>query len=170
MMRAGDWRARKWNAWEGKLAEPYEIVWAEATRLLARQEANLDTTRVRALGVLTAGGLVTGVLGAQQDSALWAKLLALACLALSAALAVWIHRPIEVTFSHDLAPMLARVELSGEIPLSSLVVTYNWAHDLDQYRKDNAPRIKRLVTVYSYMCVLLGLEILASVAAVAFGR
>jgi hypothetical protein len=152
------------------VAEPHEIVWSEATRLLTRQEAGLDTLRVRALGVLTAGGLITGVLGAQKDSALWATLVALACLAASAGLAVWIHRPIEVNFSHDLGPMIQRVENSDREALSSLDVAFNWAHDLDEYRKDNAPKIARLVTVYSWMCALLGVEILASVTAVALAR
>jgi hypothetical protein len=152
------------------VAEPYEIVWSEATRLLARQEASLDTLRVRALGVLSAGGLITGILGAQKGSATWATLVALTCLALSAGLTVWIQWPSRFDFSHDLAPMIQRIEVSGQEPLSSLDVTYNWARDLDENRKVNARKLRVLVNVYTCMCAFLGMEIVASVAAVALSR
>lgn len=149
------------------MAEPSELVWSEATRLLARQEADLDTLRTRALAVLSAGALIIGVLGTQAYAVRWAIVVALALLAISAGVAMWILWPTEFEFSHDLGPVLERIE-KGDPPLTALDVAYSFAYDLDRFRKRNKEKIDKLATRYIVMCALFGLEILISVASIAF--
>ncbi len=148
------------------MPEPYELVWAESARLLARQEASLDTLRVRALGVLSAGGIITGIFGAREEAAPWAVWVALASLALSAMLTVWICWPRSFDFAHEIDPMLERVRHQDVEEVSALDVAYNWARDLNDSHKDNEPKLARLVNAYTAMCFLLAVEVVAAVGAV----
>jgi hypothetical protein len=150
------------------VAERHEIVFGEATRLLARQEANLDTLRVRSLGVLTAGGVIAGLAGVSSGQRVTPPsglvFFALIVLAFMAALAVWIQWPADFDFSHDIRPMITRVHDEPN-SLRSLDVAHHWAQTLDDNRKGNKDKIDRRMRAFTYMCVGLGLEVLAVVAA-----
>src|SRR4051794_34685789 len=112
------------------MAEHYEIIFGEATRLMARQEANLDHLRVRSLGVLSAGGLIAGLAGAsggQQVRPAGASIVALIALTFMAVTALWIQWPGEWDFSLDIKPMIERVRVEDKVPLEARDVAYNWA-------------------------------------------
>lgn len=149
------------------MAEPYEIVFGEAARLLARQEADFDTLRVRSLGVLSAGGLIAGLVGVtsqrnvQPSGVVFFALIVLACMV---ALAVWIQWPSDFDFSHDIGPIVDRLR-DEQGKLSSFDIAYNWARTLDDNRKRNRARINPRFRAFTFMCAGLGLEVLAVVSA-----
>lgn len=148
------------------MAEPHEIVFEEATRLLARQEANLDALRVRSLGVLTAAGVIAGLAGVTSQTTVPTSglvIFALIVLAFMTALTVWIQWPADFDFSHDIGPMIDRVEKDRE--LRSLDVAHHWAKTLDENRKMNKAKIDKRVLAFTFSCAGLGLEVLAVVAA-----
>ncbi len=142
-----------------------QLIWDEARRLLARQEADLDTTRTRALSLLSAGGLIGGLFGARLSMgqlSSWSTgwvVIALILFSLSAVITVCIQWPRKWAFSHDLDPWIDDLRQGKAVPLRD--ATYNLSRDLNQYRKDNRSKLRPLSYGLAALTALLALQVIA---------
>jgi hypothetical protein len=142
-----------------------DFVVAETTRLLARQEASLDNIRSRAVAMLSVGALVAGLFGGHVLAARavgWraaVEVVALALFGVTAVLVVMTERPQDFDFGHD--PTQWIDELREGRGVDATDWAYNVSRDLNKYRKHNAPKIKRLAGMYTAICFLVGLQVLA---------
>ncbi len=154
------------------MENPGVIVWDEAKRLIARQEASLDTLRTRSLGVLTAGGVVAAVFVALNGRVTHHPLfrltlsVAAACALLCcAAFYAWIQRPVKFDFAHDLTMWIEAVR---ERKITDEELTYNLSNHMEGRRQDNSPKIERLHEAFAWMCGAFAVEVVFWVAASLF--
>ena len=132
--------------------EVHGFVWDEAKRLLARQEANVDGLRIRALGLLTAGGVIAALFAGHakyhgwQD---WPIGVAVAAFCVMAGLALWVQLPQKFTFSHDLESWVGNMRRGEVVPISE--AASNLSRDLNDYRKANRPKVQRIATAVTLM-------------------
>jgi hypothetical protein len=134
----------------------------EARRLLIRQEADLDTLRVRAVTMLTVAAVLAGLFAPRISThdhwraALVA--LSLVMFAATAGLVVFIQWPRAMYFHHDLTSWIEEWAAGTEPVHSELA--YNWSRDFIKSRKDNAEIINRLQWCFTLACALVGMQVL----------
>lgn len=150
--------------------ETGELIWDEAKRLLGRQEGNLDGLRVRALGVLSAAGIVGAVFAApgaaNGSSPTWHRYLVLAAagaFVLLAACSIYIQWPRKFDFSNSIDRWLEDLRTDGTLTPTDWY--YNKSRDLNNFRAQNRTSIDRLATVLQVMCLLLAVQVAALVLA-----
>ncbi len=145
--------------------ETGELIWEEAKRLLARQEAGLDALHTKAFGLLSVSGIIAGLFAGQVltgpmgTGRTVAVGVALVSFAISAALVLYIQWPRKFDFSHDLDDWIKELE-AGQ-PASMEEATYNLSRDLNSYRKRNQAKINDLYAWFSWTCVALAVQTLA---------
>ncbi len=142
-----------------------ELIWEEAKRLLARQEASLDALHTKAFGLLSVSGIVAGLFAGQvlagpmSGGRLVATGFALVAFAIGAGLVLYIQWPRTFDFSHDLDQWIKELE-TGQ-PAPTIEATSNLSRDLNKYRKNNQPQITKLFDMLSWTCVALAVQVLA---------
>lgn len=142
-----------------------ELIWEEAKRLLARQEASLDALHTKAFGLLSVSGIVAGLFagqvltGSMSTGRTIATGFALLAFAVGAGFVLYIQWPRKFDFSHDLDQWVKELETGSPAPSSE--ATYNLSRDLNDYRKKNQPKITELFDVLSWTCIALAVQVLA---------
>ncbi|MDP9397532.1 MAG: hypothetical protein M3P96_06765 [Actinomycetota bacterium] len=141
-----------------------ELVLEEARRLLARQEANLDGLRTRAAAMLSVAALAGGLFGGRSTGdrsalATGGVVVALVLFVVTAALLLWVQRPREFTFSHDLSDWIN--DLREGRPVDATEFAYNISRDLNDYRQQNKTKIDHLACCYLWICGLVALQVVA---------
>ncbi len=145
--------------------ETGELIWEEAKRLLARQEASLDALHTKAFGLLSVSGIIAGLFAGQVLTGPMglgraiAVGTALVSFAAGAALVLYIQWPRKFDFSHDLDDWIKELEAGQPAPLNE--ATYNLSRDLNSFRKKNQGKITDLYGWLSWTCVALAVQILA---------
>jgi hypothetical protein len=140
-----------------------ELIWNETVRLLARQEADLDTLQSKALGVLSSGGVIAGlfsvrlVTGSASTARHVVVVMALSAFAVSAFVCVNIVRPRTWSFSHRIDDLTERMVKGQAMSLKS--VTANLSRDLDLFREKNAPQLKKMQVWLTWACALLAVQV-----------
>jgi hypothetical protein len=139
------------------------LIMDEARRLLDRQEADLDTLRSRVATLLTGSSIVAAVFGATLSDTAdvdCPRTVAFVLFGLTVAMALWIMLPRKWAFSHELTAWLERVRDNDE-PRTEFDIAYNLARSFDDYRKENAPKLRRLQWCFAVACLLLGGQVVA---------
>lgn len=145
--------------------ETGELIWEEAKRLLARQEAALDALHTKAFALLSVSGIVAGLFAGQVltgpmgTGRAVAVGVALTAFVISAALVLYIQWPRRFDFSHDLDDWIKELEAGQPAPMEE--ATYNLSRDLNRYRKTNQVKIDGLHAWFSWTSVALAVQILA---------
>jgi hypothetical protein len=143
--------------------EAATMLWEEERRLLARQEASLDTLRVQAVAILSVASIVAGLFGSHfvtsnpSGFSLGMVVAALAIFAVTALIAVVIISPRTWTFDQDLTDDLAKLGEGEYIKASSLA--YSWADDAEGWRADNHAQLEKLMCYFQWACILTGLQV-----------
>ncbi len=145
--------------------ETGELIWEEAKRLLARQEASLDALHTKAFGLLSVSGIIAGLFAGQVLTGpvgLWRALavgVALVAFAAGGAFVLYIQWPRQFDFSHDLDVWIKQLE-AGQ-PASLDEATSNLSRDLNSFRKKNRDKITDLYGWLSWTCVAFAVQIFA---------
>jgi hypothetical protein len=148
-----------------------ELLCAEARRKLDGQTEDVRSVRSRAAGLLTAGGIISGLFGLQvtatpRPGSLHTGLVITALIAftLLVVAAVIIEWPRTFHGDESLEPWIHEIQTGTagdphELP-------FHLATAYDTYRQKNAKIYTGLVRLFTAMCVLLGVEVVAWAAAV----
>lgn len=140
-----------------------ELIWEEAKRLLARQEASLDALHTKALGLLSVSGIVAGLFAGQVLSGSVgaaggaAVAVAISAFVVGAAGVLFIQWPRDFEFSHDLDQWVKELETGDPAPL--IEATYNLSRDLNDYRKRNQNKITKLYSVLTWSVAALAVQV-----------
>lgn len=134
---------------------------AEAHRQLDQQLSELDSLRSRAVGVLSAAGIIAGLfvgrLTGHVDVYAWA---ALALLVVTVGCAVWIIRPRSLATGEDLRSALDWYRLYAERPHAAETFMVSTADNLRQDRDGNRAVLHQAAVALLVECVLLGVQLL----------
>ena len=151
--------------------ENVELVYAEARRKLDSQVEDVRSVRSRAAALLGVGGVISGLFGVQVTatppsgrfhSAM--VIIALTMFALSVVLTVGIEWPRKFYGDESLEPWL--VSIKAGTAGDPRDFQFHMATASDTYRESNAPIYRRLVTMLTWMCALLGVQVIAWTLAV----
>ncbi|HVC08241.1 MAG TPA: hypothetical protein VND98_11750 [Solirubrobacterales bacterium] len=140
------------------------MLWEEARRLIARQEAVLDTLRNQAVAILSVAAIVAGLFGsrivATQPSAFVMAMVGAALVLFGATvwLVITILRPRKWTFEHTLTQKLRMLERG--VLLESGSLGFTWAKDVERWRAANKPQLDRLMTFFLWACALTAGEVI----------
>jgi hypothetical protein len=143
-----------------------DLVFDEVTRLIVRQEASLDNLRSRAGGMLGVAALVAALFGGRVTQAhhhgTWRTALeicALVLFGLTAAVVLDVERPRQFHFGHDPTPWLDMLTAGEVVDVTDFAT--NVGRQLNDQRKTNKAKIERLWHAYTWVCLLIGLQVLA---------
>jgi hypothetical protein len=143
--------------------EAAAMVWAEAKRLLVRQEATLDTLRVQAVALLSVDSIVAGLFSSRIPTNGLAGLsvgMAYAALGLFGAsilLVISILLPRTWTFDHGLTDKLSCLEQGHAVNPAELA--YTWARGAESWRATNQIQLNRLMNFFLTACIFTGIGV-----------
>jgi hypothetical protein len=163
-------RAREERAVSDEVGEAAGLLWEQAQRQLLQQNADLDTLRTRAVAMLSVAALVAGLFGSRlprdhvSARTLTAVTLALCLFAGSVVLALAVAAPKKKwLFTFKLDKLLDLVREGQATPMDA---TYNLARWAEDARQLNAAKQQRMYAMFGWVCVLVGLQVVAWAVAV----
>ena len=146
------------------------MLWEQAQRQLARQESDLDALRARAVAMLSVAALVAGLFGSRlphhhvPSRTTIAVVAALLLFAVSVVLALLVAAPKkDWEFTFKLDKLIERVDDATAAPVD---VTRNLAVWAEEARAENTGKLNALYTSFSWVCLLVGLQVIAWAIAV----
>jgi hypothetical protein len=156
------------------LTDSTKLLWEQAQRQLAQQNADLDTLRTRAIALLSVSAIVAGLFGSRlshthlSTGAAISAILALGLFAINVVLTVWIVTPVKNgwRFTYPLRALITRTEAGTVLPMD---VAISLAHYAEQSRKENEDKLASFYGQSRIVCVLAGIQVVAwAVAVMAF--
>jgi hypothetical protein len=152
------------------LTEAAAVLWAQAKDELTQQATDLDALRTRAVALLSVAALVGGLFGSrlphihQSPIRIAALVTALVLLSAGVLLAVMIALPRrDWQFGFELSDLARRVE-AGTASLG--MVNISLAAQATASWDANARRLQGMYWLFSALCVLVGLQVIAWALAV----
>jgi len=143
--------------------EASQLIMEETRRLLARQEANLDTLRGRVSIILAGASVVAAVFGGAVEHVAEfnhdASIAAFVLFALTVTACLYVLWPRTWHFAHDLDDWIER--LKQRKPPTEEAVLYNLAKYFEGQRKQNQPQLDCLEWWFAGACALLGFQVVA---------
>jgi len=151
-------------------ADAAALIWEQARQQLAQQNTDLDLLRTRAVALLSVAALVAALFGTRlphghlHGRTLSFLVAALILFAASVVLAVLVAAPRRNwEFTFDLGDLLQRVDGGEAAPVD---VTRSFASWSENAWMNNAEQMKSLYTMFSVVCALVGLQVVAWAIAV----
>lgn len=152
------------------LSDSAALLWAQAQQQLSQQNADLDALRTRAIAMLSVATLVAGLFGTRlpdvhpSPRAVIAVTAALALFAASVVLAILVAAPRKGwLFTFKLDALLGLVDDGRAAPMDVTRNLATWAEDA---RSENTGKLDGMYGMFRWVCVLVGLQVVAWAIAV----
>ena len=147
------------------LKDSAALLWSEAQRQITRQESDLDSLRTRAVALLSVASIVAALFGTRiatdhhSGRVVIASVAALVFFGVGVLLSLMILAPKkDWAFTENLQQYF---DLLNARTLTPASVSSSLAENFEASRKENKGKIEALYGKFLWVCVLVGLQVVA---------